>query len=461
MDLVPRTSRSFLKSLFLVPTCSALVLCVAATVHGGLSGIGSQRSVGGVMIDAAGVVRTATAVEKQDLANTLRESLSPAQGELDNAAELRMISLAGLQKAITQSEQDGKPIPEDIEFLAGLQRVDYVFVDTDKHDIVIAGPAEPWKLLDDGSVVGTISGGSTMRLADLVVAMRSVEVARNGGISCSIEPTPEGRRRLQQMLSRVKLRPGQNPAIYEATMKEAYGPQMIHLAGIPADSRYARTLVASDFEMKRVAMGLAPSPVAGLPSYLEMAKNSRQGAGQNPRWWMACDYDALARSDDGLAWKISGRRVKTMTEQDLVAADGTVKGGGRVDKTAQAWADKMTDSFGELAKEIPVFADLENVMDLTVVATLIVQERLAETAGVDLATLSKSNGVELASYAVPRSIDPQCSFIRGRAGWVVTASGGVDINAFSIIENQKTESAVGETRGAMLASATDRWWWNK
>ncbi len=113
------------------------------------------------------------------------------------------------------------------------------------------------------SVVGTVTGGSTMRLVDLIVAMRSVESARQAGITCSIEPTPEGRRRLQQLLRRVKLRPGQNPAMLEASMKEAFGPQMIQLTGIPADTRFARTLVAADFEMKRVAMGLTDSPVAG------------------------------------------------------------------------------------------------------------------------------------------------------------------------------------------------------
>ena len=50
-------------------------------------------------------------------------------------------------------------------------------------------------------------------------------------------------------------------------------------------------MVAADYEMKRVAMGLAPSQVNGLNSYLEMSKNSAHASNQNPRWWMACDYD--------------------------------------------------------------------------------------------------------------------------------------------------------------------------
>ncbi|MFK8113326.1 MAG: DUF1598 domain-containing protein [Rubripirellula sp.] len=457
MDLDPK------RFTRLITFFSLGVIALAATLEAGLSGFGSSRAIGGVMIDGSGVVRSATIDEQQELANLVRQGLDPLHGELGEAAELRMISLKGLQGAILKSSQSGAMIPDEVEYLAGLQRVEYVFVNAEKNDIIIAGPAEPWKMRDDGSVVGKITGGATMRLADLMVAIQSVESARREGITCSIEPTPEGRRSLQQLLKRVKLRPGQNPAMLEASMKEAYGPQMILLTGVQGDSRYARTLVAADYEMKRVAMGLRDSPLENLPSYLAMSRNSRHGSRSNPRWWMACDYDSLTKSEDGLSWKLTGQGVKTMTEQDVIASDGSAKGAGTVDKVAQQWADAMTENFTDLAREMPIFADLQNLMDMTVVATLISQEGLANKAGIDLGVLSgEKEAVELASYSVPRAVDPQCSFIRGRSGWVVTASGGVDINAFEIVEKSTTEQGIAETRTAALAAATsDRWWWNK
>ena len=446
-----------------VAVFSLAVIATAATLHGGGIGGGIARNaVGGVMIDATGVVRTATIDEKIDLANVMRGLVDKPEGEMANEAEMRMISLKRLQSAIVESEKSGGPLPESISFLAGLQRVEYVFVDKENNDIVIAGPAEPWKLLDDGSVVGGVSGGAVLRLQDLVVAMRSVETARKEPISCSIEPTADGRRRLQQLMRNMRLRPGQSPAVYEESMKQAFGPQTVRLSGIPTDSLYARTLVAADYEMKRLAMDLAKSPVADLPSYLQMAKNTRQRAGQNPRWWMACNYDALTRSEDKLAWKLNGQGVKTMTEQDVIAADGSAEGSGQTDKVAATWATKMTENYTELAREMPVFADLRNVMDLTVVATLIAQERLDVAAGLDLSVLMGGDTVELAQYSVPKAVSPQCSFIHGRAGWVVTASGGVDINAFSVVENQKQDSVVADKRVAALAATSkDSWWWNK
>ena len=443
-------------------TLSLGVLSLATALHAGLSFGSRGRTVGGVVIDPAGMVRAASLEDREELANQLQNANQVLNGDLREAAEMRMVSLKGLQAAVAESHAAGKEIPAEVEFMAGLQRIEYVFVDQQNHDVIVAGPAEPWKMREDGFVVGTVTGGATMRLADLTVALRSVENARQEGITCSIEPTEEGRRRLQQLLNRVKLRPGQSPVVLEASMREAFGPQMIYLSGIPTDSRFARTLVAADFEMKRVAMGLTPSPVATLPSYLEMSRNSQQTKNQNPRWWMACNYDSLGKSEDGLAWKLSGQGVQTMTEQDIVNQDGSVKRGG-VDKMAKAWADKMTESYGDLSKEMPVFSELQNMMDLTVVATLIVQERLADKAGLDLSVLAAENdALQLASYTTPKAVEPHCSFIRGRAGWVVTASGGVDINGFQVVQNQAADPSGSKIREEALAASTgNRWWWNK
>lgn len=214
--------------------------------------------------------------------------------------------------------------------------------------------------------------------------------------------------------------------------------------------------------MKRLAMELLDSPVNELPSYLEMAKNKRHASNQNPRWWMACNYDALTRNEDKTAWKLSGQGVKTMTEQDLVVDDGSTKQTGRTDKVAQAWADKMTDTYGDLSNKMPIFADLRNLMDLTVVATLIAQESLAERAEIDLSVLRDSDDVELVKYTAPKALAPQCSFVKGRSGWIVTASGGVDINGFEVVQNQKVDQSVTDVRKAALkTNGGDTWWWNK
>lgn len=456
--------RFFMKTLLQTAfaTATALMfLAMSPAVHAGI-GLGQGQAVGGVMIDPQGNVRAATVTEKKEMAEVIRAAINKPTGGLAQATEKRVISLAKLQKALRQASQTGGHVDQETAFLAGLQRIEYVVVDKENQDLLLVGPAEPWQLKADGSVVGKESGGSVLRLDDLLTAFQSVEKARqDGGIRCSIEPTTEGRMRLRSFLKNIKLRPGQNPAFLEAGMREAFGAQMISLAGVPTTSRFARTLVAADFEMKRIAMALTDSPVNGLPSYLEMARNKRQSASQSPRWWMACDYDPIARDVDGRVWKISGQGVKTMTEEDIVAADGSVDSDGRQDPLALKWAETMTAKYEELSKQQTIFRDLRNVMDLSVVATLITQEQLDLASGIDLSVLRGNDSpIETASYDLPQSLSPQCSFIHGRAGWTVTASGGVNINAFGIVENQVEAPGLQTLVVTRDDAADDRWWWD-
>ena len=444
--------------MMVVALAISCLLAVASLTTAGFSFGGGNR-VGGVSIDAAGVVRTATVQENQELVNLLRANLAPLDGDLNQPAELRMVSLAGLQDAIVDVRKTGERMPAEIRYLAGLTSIDYVVVDNEHNDLILAGPAEPWTTSETGSIVGRDSGAAILQLEDLVVALRNVENSRQAGISCSIEPTAEGRQRLNAFLSRITLRPGQNPNVFEEAMKQAFGPQMIRLNGIPATSRYACTLVAADYQMKRLAMAIEDSPVPALPSYLQLSRNASHRGNSNPRWWMECEYDSLTRNPERTIWKLSGQGVRTLTEQDAIAKDGTAGESDHKDKLAEKWADKMTEEFEALAKEMPVFGDLQNLMDLTVVSTLIIQEQLERRSGLELATLRNQDLLSPPAYAMPQTIDPECSFIKGRSGWVVTASGGVSINAFEVLQTQQVDPQLDPQ--IALSSPRTSWWWNK
>ena len=135
------------------------LLAVASLTTAGFNNGGGNR-VGGVWIDPAGVVRSATVQENQELVNQIRANLMPGAGDLAEPADLRMISLAGLQDAIAEHRKAGKRIPSEIRYLAGLTAIEYVYVDTENNDLILAGPAEPWTVSETGSIVGTQSGAS-------------------------------------------------------------------------------------------------------------------------------------------------------------------------------------------------------------------------------------------------------------------------------------------------------------
>ena len=65
--------------------------------------------------------------------------------------------------------------PTPIKYLAGLQRIHYVFVYPEQKDIVLVGPGEGWKVDAKGNVVGITTGRPVMLLDDLLVALRTAK----------------------------------------------------------------------------------------------------------------------------------------------------------------------------------------------------------------------------------------------------------------------------------------------
>ncbi|MCR9292541.1 MAG: DUF1598 domain-containing protein [bacterium] len=417
--------------------------------------------VGGVSVDADGVVRTATLEEQSGVLEALRKSVGQPSAGLEAKTELRMVSLRNLQAEVASAMAEGRDLSEDVLFLAGLQRIEYVFVYPEQQDIVIAGPAEGWRVREDATVVGQTSGKPVIQLEDLITALRATSETRQVPMSVSIDPTPEGELNLRKLLSQVRTGPGFDPARLEPAMREAFGPQQVSLTSVPKDSRMASTLVAADYRMKRLAMNLEESPIADLPSYMEMVRNGGASLNTQPRWWIACDYDALSHSQDMLAWKLTGSGIKAMTEDEIIAASGQRRQTGQTNKAAQKWADMFTQKFDELSALNAAFGDLRNVMDLNVVATLIKAHDLEGLAGCQLDLLCGNSGeLETPARKIPSQITPECSFVRGRAGWVVSASGGVEINPWKLVaEKARLDGSVQLVR-SKAAPPSDAWWWN-
>lgn len=420
--------------------------------------------VGGISINVDGVLNLQDTAEREKLLAARRQAMQPVPGNLQDAAKLRFVSLRKLDQAIYHAARNGQPLPDAIRYLSGLQRVQYVFVFPDQHDIVLAGPAEGWKLNDQGEVVGTVSGRPTLQLDDLVVALRSADAARNGGITCSIDPTAEGMQRLNALLAQQPVVNGNLQKITSA-MEEAVGPQKITLHGVPDTTRFADVLVSADYRMKRLGMNFDPSPVKGMPSYLEMAPPNTKAV-QTPRWWLAPKYEPLATDGEGLAWELRGPGVQCMAQEDFFTG-GQRQQSEKASPAAQKWADNMTNHYAELAEKISVFGDLRNCMDLAVVGALIQKENLLDKVDLHLQFLLNDKLLVTTVYNPPKEVDSRVSFLQKGKNYVISVSGGVAIQPWEIIQKQETSKALApirdtaaKTRTAAEASRADPWWWN-
>lgn len=442
---------------------AAVMACIAALSMpaaaraqlGGIGGFG--QAVGGISIDAAGIVRNVEGGAVEALARERREALARL-GEPAGPGAFRKVSLARIAAAASAAAKDGTTLPADVLLLGGLERVTHVFVDPDGHDIVLGGPADLPTIDAAGNIVGTRSGRPLLQLEDLVVALRSIDAARDGGMRCSIDPAPAGLAKLRAFLA-TRESMGPNPDAVLRGMEAALGPQAVTVGGVPADSRFARVLVAADYRMKRIGIALEPSGIPELPSYLALVPPGAK-ASSLPRFWLEAEYEPLARDPDELAWRIGGRRMKCLTESDLLANGAVQRGRAPVDAVAQAWCGRMTEHYEKLAARQPVFAELVNVVDAAVVAALIRGRQLDRRAGCDLGPLLDAERLPLPTYAVPATVPAVASGLKKGGNWVLSASGGVQFQPWEFIQDPVAEAKEAETRTRSLATrpADARWW---
>ena len=445
-------------SFALLATALALALLPSSSADAG--NILRGRSVGGIVVDARGVVTQITPQERAEFVKRTQQDTAKAAAEMNLPVELRKVSLRGLEAALADAlANNNEDVPEEVKYLAGIQRIQYILVYPELNDIVLAGPGEGWTVDGQGNVVGVTTGRPVLRFDDLLIAFRTVEAARTEGITVSIDPTAEGLRKYKQFMQRQTTF---NPRVIKG-IAEAMGPQQVTYTGVPANSHFARVLVAADHRMKQLAMKLENAPIRGLPSYLDMLKSRRQLPGSaTPRWWMACNYEPIARSEDKLAWEIRGPGVKALTENDFVAADGTRQGAGVQDPLAKQWADLLTEKFVELSKKDAIMAELQSIMDMCVVAAVIEKEDLAGLAGgagFSLLTDPDSK-FKTEDWFVPQSISTQCSYLKIGRNNVITASGGVEVESWAVASRQEIDPQIEAVRTKAAASAAGGWWWN-
>ena len=173
-----------------------MAACVAVATTANAQFVQTQ-SVGGVSIDTDGILKSATRDEIGKLQRVLAEYTGAVPEGLDQASDLRRISLGKIDAALREWRERGERVPVELEVLGGLQKIKYVLVYPEQHDIVLVGPGEGWTINAKGQCVGAASGRPVMLLDDLVVALRAVSHPQPSALSCSIDPSQEGLRRWQ------------------------------------------------------------------------------------------------------------------------------------------------------------------------------------------------------------------------------------------------------------------------
>ena len=393
----------------------------------------------GIRVDATGLLVRARKLDQRRELSELQQIDRPADlsAALQQPTDLRVVSLRDIEAIVAASIAAERPVPAAARYLGGLTRVQYVFAQDG--DICLAGPAEGWSYDKAGRAIGTASGRPVLHLDDLVVVLRSLD--RAGQFGCSIDPRQENIRAVQNVIASTggrSLSPAGTRA-WTNRLEDALGRQDVSVHGVPADSRVARVMVEADYRMKLIGAGEFDA-VPSIPSYFDLLAAHPEhigGSFRGLRWWLTLDVDAIAADESGRAFAIDNCSVLCRSENQLLQADGQRVGTGTAEPMNELFAANFTEHYAELAATQPIFAELQSVFDLSLVAAIIDREQLDLAAGFDRGCLASGGAYQTARYPVAREVESVVAhrvYPGGRV--VVQAAGGVDVPVASLATDE-------------------------
>ncbi|MFO0896017.1 MAG: DUF1598 domain-containing protein [Pirellulales bacterium] len=429
----------------------------------------------GVFIDADGLMRRS---EPKDAGVELVALRSNAFTPRAQAADprrqsaLRKVSLPRLERHLQLLAAQGRKPDETAAVLAGVSKVQYVFVCPETRDLVIAGPAGNWTTDPEGRIVNADSGRPVLRLDDLIVLLRHFTLGDGAPIGCAIEPEQQGLADLQAYIEKTgqrSLRPGER-ASWAKGLREALGRQRIDIFGVSPTTRVAQVLVEADYRMKLVGMGLEPG-TPDVPSYLQLIDVPRGGSPPPLtvlRWWFALAEKQLEATNERDAWRFPAGSVRVLSENELLAELGRRVHTGQSDPLNLEFARNFTTHFDDLAVKYPVYAELENVFDLSLVAAAIRTHGLAAQVGWSLTGFGDAKRLVLPETAAPKSVESVVNHRVIRKVHVVAGvSGGVSLDPRGRVQADALKAgdygaltAERQTAAKAAPPAADRWWWD-
>ncbi|MEX0714960.1 MAG: DUF1598 domain-containing protein [Planctomycetaceae bacterium] len=441
----------------------------------GPDGVGGSvtQNTTGVRVDPNGLLQLLTREERTERLKALGVQARTADLNEDMArpSELRLVSLTRLEREVARRVAAGQPVVETMRHLAGLSRIEYVFVYPEQNEIVIGGPAEGWRYDEQGVAVGTSTSRPMAQLDDLVTVLRVFAPQGEKIFQCSIVPRQEHMRLTQEFVAQSQARGSLAPAgvaRFAQRIERIMGEQDVEFIGLPLDSRVAQVTLEADYRMKLIGIGkLDGGPrIKGFFDLLTGADAKNPPPTNAMRWWLTMKYDAVRHSADRDVFEIKGSSVLCQSEDEFVTARGERVSTGRTDGANRAFAAGFTEHYAALAEKDPVFADLQNIFDLSLVAALVQREKLHDRAGWDLGCFALDGEYQPASHPVPKTVPSVVNHrVYNGRDVVVQAAGGVRGDLLAVVDDKEVRQAAPQLGGLVpQAKAPElpagRWWWD-
>lgn len=426
---------------------------------------------GGVYVDPSGLVKKISIDGTPRLTGIHRLAASHGGNRNVNIpSDLRKVSLTRLEKEIQLLWADGRLPDESMANLAGLSEIKYLLVYPETGDIVIAGPAGEWKTNAEGRTVNADTDRPVLQLDDLVVLLRNA-MGRDGTFTCSIVPQKERLVATQDFLTESSKTPLKAGAAARKRwlddLRDTLGRQNIEVTGIDPRTRVARTIVEADYHMKLVGMGLEEGTL-GVESYLDTVEARGAAPPMNVlRWWFTLNYESIAASEGHDAFEFVGQGVQVLSENELLDARGERIHTGKSDELTARFARSFTKEFDKLKAKYPVYAELENIFDLALVAAVMRAEDLPGQANWHMTHFGDEEAFQVELGVAPKQVDTVLNHrVISNKQFIAGISGGVAFRPQPLVEAKaiKTDPTGDLAHDRKAAATADLpkgvWWWD-
>ena len=359
----------------------------------------------GVWVDSAGTLREIRKDKTGRLGRfrkTLR--LPPESNASTVDSELRKISLSRLESELQRRSAMGLAITPEMKFLGGIYELRYVMLYPETGDVVIAGPAGPYRFDAMGRAINETSGRPVINLDDLVVCLRNAK-NQAGIFGCSIDPRPENLAAAKNVLDTSNLR----GKALRKKLHSTLGQMDVSIEGIDPASHAASVIVEADYKMKLIGLGINRG-VPGLKNYFERIYLDDQGqlpkVDQLVRWWFTMNYESVVTDDSRTIFEIKGPGIRLLSESEFLSQQGERVHTGKSSAAASGFAEDFTARFEELTTQDPVFGQLKNLFDCAIAASIIHQEALDRQASWKLRFLCGNTNPGVLSYLPAAALVP-------------------------------------------------------
>jgi hypothetical protein len=205
-----------------------------------------------------------------------------------------------------------------------------------------------------------------------------------------------------------------------------------------------------------------------VPSYLSMIVVP---PGQNPppldvlRWWFTMNYDAVEADKQRQAFALRGQGVRVLCENEMLGKQGERIHTGQAEDWNRQFAANFTKHFAALAAKYPIYAELQNIFDLAMIATLIKREHLDDRAGWHATCFGRPNEFPISLEAAPKTVQTVINHrVVNRVNILAAVSGGVTAypgeHLQAVTRSDSGQLNYQHERQQPKQVESRQWWWD-